>query len=166
MNSNAGLSACQVRSLSRLFLESTVHPSGVAPSCSKFSLRTFPLASGAAAGRLRSRGVIAMEPFTNFLTELPLASRRIWSLADGPSWRLEVTLIDAGVAWRFVIAGVPATASTSGVGGVGGAADSGATVAAANRARNEIFIINNNCDDLSQRDDISVVFANFILIIA
>ena len=28
MNSNAGLSACQVRSLSRLFLESTVHPSG------------------------------------------------------------------------------------------------------------------------------------------
>ena len=70
------------------------------------------------------------------------------------------------MAWRFVIAGVPATASTSGVGGVGGAADSGATVAAANRARNEIFIINNNCDDLSQRDDISVVFANFILIIA
>lgn len=104
-----------------------------------------------------------MEPFTNFLTELPLASRRIWSLADGPSWRLEITLIDAGVAWRFVIAGVLATASTS---GVGGAADSGATVAAANRARNEIFIINNNCDDLSQRDDISVVFANFILIIA
>lgn len=76
---------------------------------------------GAVAGRLRSRGVIAMEPFTNFLTELPLASRRIWSLADGPSWRLEITLIDAGVAWRFVIAGVPATASTS---GVGGAADS------------------------------------------
>lgn len=163
MNSNAGLSACQVRSLSRLFLESTAHPSGVAPSCSKFSLRTFPLASGAAAGRLRSRGVIAMEPFTNFLTELPLASRRIWSLADGPSWRLEITLIDAGVAWRFVIAGVPATASTS---GVGGAADSGATVAAANRARNEIFIINNNCDDLSQRDSISFVFANFVLIIA
>lgn len=81
----------------------------------------------------------------------------------GPSWRLEVTLIDAGVAWRFVIAGVPATASTS---GVGGAADSGATVAAANRARNEIFIINNNCDDLSQRYNISFVFANFILIIA
>lgn len=81
----------------------------------------------------------------------------------GPSWRLEITLIDAGVAWRFVIAGVPATASTS---GVGGAADSGATVAAANRARNEIFIINNNCDDLSQRDSISFVFANFILIIA